>query len=174
MARNGYMVVETAFVPRSVCFSLQSESDIENGAIVGKGDLVEGETSVYEAETDYTDGMYLVANPAWNYETYRATDQNEENYINKAGVAFRAYRLEKDMKFKVYNLDLDTPFVVGDHVKFESGKYVKDAGSTSALVVRRVEEVGFPFCIGSAGTQNGDFGYAVGEVMKKYTIEVVK
>ena len=78
------------------------------------------------------------------------------------------------MKFKVYNLDLDTPFVEGDHVKFESGKYVKDAGSTSALVVRRVEEVGFPFCIGSAGTQNGDFGYAVGEVMKKYTIEVVK
>jgi hypothetical protein len=119
--RNGYMVVETAFVPRSVCFSLQSASNIENGAIVGKGDLVEGETSVYEAETDYTDGMYLVANPAWNYETYRATDQNEENYINKAGVAFRAYRLEKDMKFKVYNLDLETPFVEGDHVKFESG-----------------------------------------------------
>lgn len=58
--RNGYMVVETSFVPRSVCFSLQSESDIENGAIVGKGDLVEGETSVYKAETDYVDGMYSV------------------------------------------------------------------------------------------------------------------
>ena len=57
MARNGYMVVETTLVPRSVCFSLQSASDIENGAIVGKGDLVEGETSVYEAETDYTDGI---------------------------------------------------------------------------------------------------------------------
>lgn len=172
--RNGYMVVETSFVPRAVCFSLQSESDIENGAIVGKGDLVEGETSVYEAETDYTDGMYLVANPAWVYETYKSTDQNEENYINKAGVSFRTYRLEKDMKYKVYNLDLETPFAEGDHVKFEDGKYVKDDGSTSALVVRKVEEVGFPFCIGSAGTKSGNFGYAVGEVMKKYTIEVVK
>ena len=41
MARNGYMVVETTFVPKSVCFSLQGDADIENGAIVGKGDLIE-------------------------------------------------------------------------------------------------------------------------------------
>lgn len=173
MARNGYMVVETTFVPRSVCFSLQGEADIENGAIVGKGDLVEGETSVYEAEDTYTDGMYLVANPAWNYEVYKATDRNEENYINKAGIAFRAYRLEKDMKYKVYNLDLATPFAVGDGVKFEGGKYAKDEGGSPKLKVVAVEEVGFPFCVGSGGTEVSGYGYAVGETMKKYTIEVV-
>ena len=76
--RNGYMCVETVFLPRSVCFSLQGEADIENGAIVGKGDLVEGETSVYNAEDTYTDGMYLVANPAWSYDTSRMVNQNEE------------------------------------------------------------------------------------------------
>ena len=117
--RNGYMVAESTFLPRSVCFSLQSDTDVENGAIVGKGDLVEGETSVYEAETDYSTGMYLLLNPAWSYDTSRMVNQNEENYINKAGIAFRAYRLEKDMKYKVYNLDLTTPFVVGAGVKFE-------------------------------------------------------
>lgn len=172
MARNGYMVCETTFVPRSVCFSLQADKDIENGAIVGKGDLVEGEMSVYTALDDYSDGIYLVANPAWSYDTSRMVNQNEENFINKAGIAFRVYRLEKDMKYKVYNLDLGTPFVAGDHVKFEDGKYVKDDGATSPLVVERVEEVGFPFCVGSGGTLNGDYGYAVGEVMKKYTIKV--
>mgnify|MGYP001080051299 CR=1 FL=1 len=173
MARNGFMVAETTFVPRSVCFSMQSDTDVENGAIVGKGDLVDGETSIYEAETDYSAGMYLVAHPAWNYEVYRSTDLNEENYINKAGVPFRTYRLEKDMKYKVYNLDLDTPFVVGDGVKFEGGKYVKDEGGSPKLKVVAVEDFGFPFCVGSGGTLNGDYGYAVGEVMKKYTIQVV-
>lgn len=173
MARNGYMVCETTFVPRSVCFSLQSDSDVENGAIVGKGDLAEGETSIYEADTDYSGGMYLVANPAWSYKTDSLTDQNEENYINKANVPFRAYRLEKDMKFKVYNLDLAAPFAVGDGVKFESGKYAKDTGGSPKLKVVAVEDFGFPFCVGSQGTLNGDFGYAVGDQMKKYTIEVV-
>ncbi|HJF39354.1 MAG TPA: hypothetical protein K8V91_00390 [[Clostridium] spiroforme] len=173
MARNGFNVVETTFLPRAVCFSMQKDTDIENGAIVGKGDLIEGETSIYEAIDDYTDGMYLVANPAWNYEVYKATDRNEENYINKAGIAFRTYRLEKDMKFKVYNIDVDTPFAVGDGVKFEGGKYVKDDGGTPKLKVVAVEDFGFPFCVGSGGTLNGDYGYAVGEVMKKYTIEVV-
>lgn len=173
MARYGFNVVETTFVPRSVCFSLQSESDVENGAIVGKGGLVEGETSIYEAETDYTEGMYLVANPAWSYDTSSIVNQNEENFVNKAGIPFRAYRLEKDMKYKVYNIDTTTPFAVGDGVKFESGKYVKDEGGSPKLKVVAVEDFGFPFCVGSQGTLNGNFGYAVGETMKKYTIEVV-
>ena len=57
--RNGYMCVETTFTPRSICFSLHADKDIENGAIVGKGDLVEGEMSVYTALDDYSDGIYL-------------------------------------------------------------------------------------------------------------------
>lgn len=174
-ANNTYMTVETTFVPRSVCFSLQGTADIENGAIVGKGDLITGETDVYAVKDDFSDGKYLVANPAWNYEVYKATDRNEENYINKAGVAFRTYRLEKDMKYKVSNLDLAEELAEGDAVTFADGKYAKDATGDAGLKVIHVEEVGFPFCIGSAGYDAGsEYGYAVGEVMKKYTIEVVK
>ena len=177
MARNGYMVVETTALHGSVCFSLQATKDIENGAIVGKGDLVTGETSVYTALDDYADGMYLVANPAWNYEVYKATDKNEENYINKAGVAFRAYRLEKDMKYKVSGIE--TTFAVGDEVKYDPTTKTYIAGTDTGLKVVAVEEVGFPYCIGSIGVQvvgdtGNEYGYATGAKTVKYTIEVMK
>lgn len=170
--RNGYMVVETTALHNSVCFSLQATKDVENGAIVGKGNLVTGETSIYTALDDYADGMYLVANPAWVYEVYKATDKNEENYINKANTAFRVYRLEKDMKYKVANIADGVELAVGDFVEFTDGAYAKATSDTKLKVVA-VEELGFPYCIGSAGTASADYGYAIGEVTKKYTIEVV-
>ncbi len=170
--RNGYMTVETTALHGSVCFSLRATKDIENGAIVGKGDLVTGETSIYTALDDYSDGMYLVANPAWVYEVYKATDMNEENYINKASIPFRVYKLEKDMKYKISNIADGVTLAVGDYVKFESGAYAKSSDATQLKVVA-IEELGFPYCIGSAGTESTEYGYAIGKVTKKYTIEVV-
>ena len=61
---NEYMVAESTLLTGARIFSLQSTKDIQNGAIVGKGDLVTGEKSVYTATDDYTNGMYLVVNPA--------------------------------------------------------------------------------------------------------------
>lgn len=173
---NEFMTVETTNVIGSVCYSLQATADIQNGAIVGKGDLVTGETSVYTALADYSNGMYLVANPAWSYDDSRAENQNEENYINKAGVVFRTYRLEKDMKFKVGNVK-DADFEEGDYVTYADGKYAKSTEATPLKVVK-VENVGFPYCIGSYGeTINGDtaneYGKAIDTRTTKYTIEVV-
>ena len=37
------------------------------------------------------------------------------------------------MKYKVYNLDLTTPFVVGDGVKFEDGKYAKQTSDIATV-----------------------------------------
>lgn len=92
---NEFMTVETTNVYGCPCFSLQSTVDVQNGAVVGKGDLVTGESSIYAALDDYSDGIYLVANPAWSYDTSRQVNQNEENYINKAGIPFRVYGLKK-------------------------------------------------------------------------------
>ena len=153
-----YMVAESTLLTGARIFSLQAAKDIQNGAIVGKGDLVTGETMVYNATDEYTDGMYLVLNPAWSYKD-KVIDQNEENYVNKANVAFRAYRLEKDMKYKIYNIS--EKFSVGDRVKYDtaSEKYVKDTTNKSGLKVVAIEEVGFPYCIGSIGAQlSGDGG----------------
>lgn len=178
-ANKGYMVAESTNLTNARIFSLQATKDIQNGAIVGKGDLVTGEDQVYVALDAYTDGMYLVLNPAWSYHDAHMVNQNEENYVNKAGVAFRAYRLEKDMKFKISNIE--ETFEVGDVVKYDAatGKYAKDAAGTGSLKVVRVEEQGFPFCIGSYGVQvagdtDNEYGYTIGAKTVKYTIEVIK
>ena len=172
-----YMVVETTLVDGARLFSLQSTKDLQNGAIVGKGDLVTGEREIYNALDDVAGGKYLVANPAWSYDDSRLVNQNEENYINKKGVAFRAYRLEKDMKYKISNID--ETFSVGDYVKYNAtaGKYEKDSSNASGLKVVAVEEVGFPYCIGSIGAKvvgdsGNEYGYATGAKTTKYTIEV--
>lgn len=172
-----YMVVETTLVDGARLFSLQSTKDLQNGAIVGKGDLVTGEREIYNALDDVTGGKYLVANPAWSYDDSRLVNQNEENYINKKGIAFRAYRLEKDMKYKISNVD--ETFSVGDYVKYNAtaGKYEKDSSNASGLKVVAVEEVGFPYCIGSIGAKvvgdsGNEYGYATGAKTTKYTIEV--
>ena len=172
-----YMVVETTLVDGARLFSLQSTKDLQNGAVVGKGDLVTGEREIYNAIDDVTGGKYLVANPAWSYDDSRLVNQNEENYINKKGVAFRAYRLEKDMKYKISNID--ETFSVGDYVKYNAtaGKYEKDSSNASGLKVVAVEEVGFPYCIGSIGAKvvgdsGNEYGYATGAKTTKYTIEV--
>ena len=172
-----YMVVETTLVDGARLFSLQSTKDLQNGAIVGKGDLVTGEREIYNALDDVAGGKYLVANPAWSYDDSRLVNQNEENYINKKGIAFRAYRLEKDMKYKISNVD--ETFSVGDYVKYNAtaGKYEKDSSNASGLKVVAVEEVGFPYCIGSIGAKvvgdsGNEYGYATGAKTTKYTIEV--
>ena len=172
-----YMVVETTLVDGARLFSLQSTKDLQNGAVVGKGDLVTGEREIYNALDDATGGKYLVANPAFSYDDSRLVNQNEENYINKKGIAFRAYRLEKDMKYKIYNID--ETFSVGDYVKYNAtaGKYEKDSSNASGLKVVAVEEVGFPYCIGSIGAKvvgdsGNEYGYATGAKTTKYTIEV--
>ncbi len=172
-----YMVVETTLVDGARLFSLQSTKDLQNGAVVGKGDLVTGEREIYNAIDDVTGGKYLVANPAWSYDDSRLVNQNEENYINKKGIAFRAYRLEKDMKYKISNID--ETFSVGDYVKYNdsTGEYEKDSSNASGLKVVAVEEVGFPYCIGSIGAKvvgdsGNEYGYATGSKTTKYTIEV--
>lgn len=172
-----YMVVETTLVDGARLFSLQSTKDLQNGAIVGKGDLVTDEREIYNALDDVTGGKYLVANPAWDYDDSRLVNQNEENYINKKGIAFRAYRLEKDMKYKIYNVD--ATFSVGNYVKYNAatGEYEVDGTNASGLKVVAVEEVGFPYCIGSIGAKvvgdvGSEYGYATGAKTTKYTIEV--
>lgn len=172
---NSYMVAESTLLTNAVIVSLQATKDLQNGAIVGKGDLVTDEKSIYTALDDVTGGKYLVLNPAWSYNDYTVTDQNEENYINKAGVPFRSYRLEKDMKFKVGNIAED--FNVGDVVKYDSatGKYTSDPSGDLKIVDK--EELGFPYCIGSYGVKvtgdtANDYGYALNTKTVKYTIEV--
>lgn len=49
-----YNVVETTNMWGSKCLSFQATSDIENGMLVAKGDLVTGETDIYTASVPTT------------------------------------------------------------------------------------------------------------------------
>lgn len=173
------MVAESTLLTDARTFSLQATKEIQNGAIVGKGDLLTGETEIYNVLDDTANGKYLVLNPAWSYDDCRIVNQNEENYINAANVPFRAYRLEKDMKYKIYNIA--ETFEVGDFVNYDAatGKYAKDSSGASGLKVVAIEEQDFPFCVGCAGVKltgdtDNEYGAALGNKTTKYTIEVIE
>lgn len=181
-----YMTVETTNLTGCACFSFQCDDhDIPNGAVVGRGDLVEGETEIYEAvdltKSNYKNGLFLVANPAWNYDNSSATAQNEENYVNVKGKPFRVYELLPHRKFKIGNIENHTEqgFDEDKFITFEinTGKYKKDDTAKAGLRIVRIEETGFPYCIGSAGTKLGDsddkYGYVLDLRNTKYTIEYI-
>ena len=187
-----YNVVETTNMWGSKCLSFQATSDIENGMFIAKGDLIAGETDVYAAAVPTTsDEVYLVANPAWSYNDNSLTDQNEENFINKAGIAFRGYQLKKDNKFKIYSTAI-TPVSGSELAK---GQFITVDGTThkpKAVAAKPstgfvgkiadIETLGFPYCVGSLGKNivigSGDnavsMGYAADTRVTKVTIEVIK
>jgi len=188
-----YNVVETTNLYGSKCLSFQATTDIENGMLIAKGDLVTGEKEIYSATVPTTDDeVYLVANPAWSYDDSSVTSQNEENFINKAGIAFRGYQLKKDNKFKTYSTGItpigeDTALAVGQFVTIDGTTYKPKAVETkptSGFVgkIVDIEEIGFPYCVGSLGQNvilgSGDtavsMGYAVDIRVTKVTIEVIK
>lgn len=184
-----YNVVETTNMYGSKCLSFQANADVENGFLVAKGDLVTGEKEIYTATvpTD-SDEVYLVANPAWSYNDNSAVDQNEENFINKAGIAFRGYQLKKDNKFKVYSTGItaEKDLAVGQYITADGSTYKPkavdskpDTGFIGKIV--DIEEMGFPYCVGSLGqivnvgsSSEVSMGYAVDTRVTKVTIEVIK
>lgn len=186
-----YNVVETTNLYGSKCIDMQATIDIENGYVVKKGDLLPGEQSIYAADIpEATDRVYLVAHPAWSYNDNSATDQNEENFINKKGVPFRTYELAKDRKFKIMDYGITpinkntTPVAVGQFVVVDGTsnklKAVAEVPADAAFVGKVVftEEIGFPYCVGSYGTPitigAEGMGYSVDTRVKKVTIEVIK
>jgi len=188
-----YNVVETTNLYGSKCLSFQATTDIENGMLIAKGDLVTGEKEIYTATVPTTDDeVYLVANSAWSYDDSSTTSQNEENFINKANIAFRGFQLKKDNKFKTYSTGItpigeDTALAVGQFITIDGTTHKPKAVATkpeSGFVgkIVDIEEIGFPFCVGSLGQNviigSGDtavtMGYSVDTRVTKVTIEVIK
>lgn len=71
-------------------------ANIENGSVVKKGAITEGEREIYAAGIPAKgDEVFFVANPAWSYKN-GTIEQNEDNYINVANKPFRVYTLLAD------------------------------------------------------------------------------
>ena len=175
-----YGRVETTLLPNSENYSFQTNTEIENGMVMNMGALVAGERSIYVGAIPTTATMangevYLVANPAWNYENPTATSRNEENFVNKADHPYKVYKLRKDNRFKVSDYTIDaidgsTPIAVGQFVAPQNGSG-KLKASTSAPTtgfagkVIAIDQSGFPFAVGSAGVLDGPFQMVLIQVL---------
>lgn len=175
-----YNIVETTKVSGR-CFDFVADIDIENGSFVAMGDLVDGERNIYKAKIPTAgDEVFLVANPAWDYDDSRTVNQNEDNYINKAGTPFRVYGLLaiNHDKFGVEDYGITvtagSEIAVDDYVTVDgTTTKIKDAGTTAPAAtngfvgkVVEIEDYGFAYTTGTAGN--------VGTVGKKVIIQVIK
>ena len=154
-----YGVVYTTNLSGCNNYSFQHTADIENGTLVAKGELVDGERQIYKAELDASKPAYLVAHPAWNYDDSTYDKKQEDAYINKANKAFRVYELKPEKKFAITSYSIyngesvyDTVAkddVLGVNAKGQLDKSVAD----SALLVKveAVDNYGFAYAVGSAG-----------------------
>lgn len=129
-----YGVVETTKVT-GLCYDMQNATtDIENGWVVAKGDLISGERNIYAAGVPAaTDEVFLVANPAWSYSS-DPNKQGEDQFINVKGKAFRTYGLNKHNKFgvKKYSISSNTNLAVGDYIGVDGTTMkLKDLGTSA-------------------------------------------
>lgn len=154
------------------CFSFMADEDITNGTLISKGDLVEGEREIYEAKYDLAKPMYLVLNPAWNYDdsTY-AKKYDESTYTNVACVPFRGYELIPTRRWTVSTAITEDELAVGDLVVSDGkGKLKKTAADVPANAflgkIIGVDTKGYTFVSGAGGniTTGGKF----------YVVEVVR
>jgi hypothetical protein len=181
---NNYNVVETTKVSGR-CFDFIYDEDIENGSLIAKGELVDGERNIYKAKIpSIGDEVFLVANPAWDYDDCRTINQNEENFINKAGKPFRAYGLvsHNHDKFGVedYGITATSNISIGDYVTVD-GTTVKinDVGNSAPTLsstgfvgkIVEIENYGFSYCVGTAGNVGTTGNRVIIEVVKNATVE---
>ena len=165
-----YGVVHTTNLSGCDNYSFQYTADIENGALVAKGALVEGERQIYTAVLDAKEPAYLVANPAWNYDDSTYAKKQEDAYINKANKAFRVYELKANKKFAItsYSIVGGDDVKIGDELGVTAAGKLSKAVTDSALIVKvtAIDNYGFAYAVGSAGT--------VDTTVKMITVEVVK
>ena len=122
-------------------FSFQSPNDVENGTLVCRGPMITKD--IYQvafptAANMGTEKMFIVGNPAWSPDNSSIINQNENEFINKAGKAFRAYELLPNDKFTVadYSIDMGGTgdnIVVGNYItpSHNSGKLASTASDTA-------------------------------------------
>ena len=154
--------------------SFVSTVELENGMLVHKGDLIEGSKDVYEAliptaSTINSQPVYVVGNPAWNYDTSSSVNQNEDNYVIKAGTVFRVYSLKPTDKFGIADYGINGTPVVGEFVGLQANSAKPVAAATApgtAFVGKVIQEVdmGHEYFV----------GMPVDNRTKKIRIEVVK
>lgn len=166
-------VVDTSFLEGCICRSFISDKEIDNGTLISKGELETSEREIYQAGFDVKKPAWLVADPNGGAEDYTYEMKYDEAFrTNEACVPFRGYELLKDRRYRVTSDITAETLEEGDFViSDENGRLKKAASETNpdnafVGVVRKVDNTGFGYHVGSAGI--------VTTAVTKYLIEVLK
>jgi len=139
-------------------FSFISDVDLENGMLVHKGELVDATKEVYRAiiptaATIANEPVFVIGNPAWNYDTSSIVNQNECKYFIPAGKVFRVYCLNTNDKFGVADYGITGDPVVGEYVGLapDSARPVASATRPTGAFVGQVVQIvdmGYDYFVG--------------------------
>lgn len=172
-----YGVVYTTNLSGCDNYSFQHTADIENGTLVAKGELVEGERQIYQVVLDPKKPSYLVAHPAWRYDDSTYGKKQEDAYINRKGKAFRVYELKPEKKFAITSYSIDgggEDIAVGDTLGVTNAGKLKKDETESALQVKveAVDNYGFKYAVGSAGDVTTGAKMVIVRVIKNTEVAV--
>ena len=159
MAKGIYGVFESTLITGRNFSFINEDTDLENGMLVHKGDMVEGYTEVYEAviptaaSISAGEPVYVIGNPAWNYDNSSTINQNENKYFIPAGKVFRVYQLNVTDKFGISDYSIQGTPAVGEYVGLatNSGFPVASATVPANGFVGKVIEIaslGFNYWVG--------------------------
>lgn len=118
-------------------FSVLADKEYENGAVIGLGDLVEGEYNLYEAAEASEDNLYLVTTP----EVHRDSKSNSLDFTNKKGSHMRVHQLEKGDIFTVETKLHSVTATAGQKLTV-SGNTFTDATDGGVAVVLEPNKIG--------------------------------
>lgn len=118
-------------------FSVLADKEYENGAIVGLGDLVDGEYNLYKAVPATDDNLYLITTP----EVHRDSKSDSLDFVNKQGSHMRVHQLEKGDVFTVETAVHGVTATAGQKLS-ASGNAFADAVSEEVAVVLEPNKLG--------------------------------
>ena len=184
MAMKG--IVHTTNILGAKPLSFISGEDLENGFLVMKSDLADGELQIYNAVKPAAGNLkeraYAVANPAWAYDTSRPTSQNEENFINPKGRAFRVYDFSVGNIMTVTDYSLTGAAEVGKYVVPAADSYkgavvatveMEDYGFVGKII--SIQEIGYFYAVGQAGGASDPvLGTGVDGRVTMVSVEIIK
>lgn len=118
-------------------FSVLADKEYENGAIIGLGDLVEGEYNLYQAVPATDDNLYLITTP----EVHRDSNSSSIDFVNKEGSHMRVHQLEKGDIFTVETAVQPVTAEAGQKLS-ASGNAFADASDGGVAVVLEPNKLG--------------------------------
>ncbi|PCF50166.1 hypothetical protein [Staphylococcus delphini] len=106
--------------------SVLADKDYENGALVGLGDLVEGEDRLYNAVTATADNYFLVTEP--EVDPTKKASSDSLDFVIKKGKVMRVHRLEVGATVTVEQKLHADSLQAKDTLTIQDGKFVKGEG----------------------------------------------